>query len=31
MVRLTLTVTPALHERWKGGRELGVFLISLSP
>ncbi len=30
MVRITMTVAPALREAWKGGRELGVFLISLA-
>jgi hypothetical protein len=31
MVRLALTVAPTLRESWKGGRELGVFLVSLAP
>ena len=31
MVRFTLAVAPTLRENWKGGRELGVFLISLAP
>jgi hypothetical protein len=30
MVRVTMTVAPTLREDWKGGRELGVYLISLS-
>jgi hypothetical protein len=30
MVRITMTVAPVLREDWKGGRELGVFLISLA-
>jgi hypothetical protein len=30
LVRLELHATPTLREAWKGGRELGVFLISLS-
>jgi hypothetical protein len=29
-VSFALSVAPALRENWKGGRELGVFLISLS-
>jgi hypothetical protein len=29
LVRLELHAAPTLHEAWKGGRELGVFLISL--
>ncbi len=30
MVRITMKVAPTLREDWKGGRELGVYLISLS-
>jgi hypothetical protein len=30
MVRVKMTVAPTLREDWKGGRELGVYLISLS-
>ncbi|MFI5119306.1 MAG: hypothetical protein ACHQM4_02785 [Thermoanaerobaculia bacterium] len=30
LVRLELHAAPTLREAWKGGRELGVFLISLS-
>lgn len=31
MVSVSLSVAPTLRENWKGGRALGVFLISLSP
>jgi hypothetical protein len=30
LVRLELHVAPTMHEAWRGGRELGAFLISLS-
>jgi len=30
MVRITMKIAPVLREERKGGRELGVFLVSLS-